>query len=325
MIEEILPNLYRIEIPLPKNPLRALNSYAIKSSERNLIIDTGWNEEPCMNAMQAGLKKLGIDIRKTDFFITHLHADHMGLLSRLDTERSTIYFNQPDADRINRINSVSVWDEFLDYARLNGFPEDELQTVFRSHPGFKFKLEKKLPFHILREDDTIAIGEYRFVCVATPGHTKGHMCLYEPGKKILLSGDHILQDITPTIQLWSDDWNSLEEYLKSLDKIYKYDVELVLPGHRSIFRNCGERIEELKKHHQHRLQEIVAILESGPQNAFQVASKMSWDITYDSWDLFPVSQKWFAIGEAISHLRYLETKGKVRQETRAGIRVFSLP
>ncbi len=325
MIEEILPDLYRIEIPLPKNPLRALNSYAIKSSGRNLIIDTGWNEGPCMNAMQAGLKKLGIDIHKTDFFITHLHADHMGLLSRLDTARSTIYFNQPDADRINRINSAPVWDEFLQYARLNGFPEDELQAVFGSHPGFKFRLEKKLPFHILREDDTIAIGEYQFRCVATPGHTKGHMCLYEPGKKILMSGDHILQDITPTIQLWSDDWNSLEEYLKSLDKIYKYDVELVLPGHRSIFRDCWKRIEELKEHHQHRLQEIVAILESGPQNSSQVASQMSWDITYDSWDLFPVSQKWFAIGEAISHLRYLKAKGKVREGAIEGIRVFSLP
>ncbi len=322
MIEEILPNLYRIEIPLPDNPLRALNSYAIKSSERNLIIDTGWNEEPCMTAMQAGLKKLGIDIRQTDFFITHLHADHMGLLSRLDTERSTIYFNQPDADRIN---SGPVWDEFLHYARLNGFPEDELQAVFRNHPGFKFKLEGSLPFHILKEDDTVAVGEYRFRCVATPGHTRGHLCLYEPERKVLVSGDHILQDITPTIQLWSDDWNSLEEYLRSLDKIYKFDVELVLPGHRSIFKNCWKRIEELKEHHQQRLQEIVGILESGPRNAFQVASQMSWDITYDSWDLFPVSQKWFAIGEAISHLRYLEAKGKVRRGINAGIRVFSLP
>ncbi len=30
MIEEILANLYRIEIPLPRSPLKALNSYVIK-------------------------------------------------------------------------------------------------------------------------------------------------------------------------------------------------------------------------------------------------------------------------------------------------------
>jgi len=71
MIEEILANLYKIEIPLPDNPLKALNSYVIRNSERNLIIDTGWNQEECMNAIQTGLRELGVDIRKTDFFITH--------------------------------------------------------------------------------------------------------------------------------------------------------------------------------------------------------------------------------------------------------------
>jgi hypothetical protein len=41
MIGEILGNLSRFVIPLPDNPLKALNSYVIKTPERNLIIDTG--------------------------------------------------------------------------------------------------------------------------------------------------------------------------------------------------------------------------------------------------------------------------------------------
>jgi len=45
MVEEILSNLYKIEIPLPKNPLKAINSYVIKNSGRNLIVDTGWNQK----------------------------------------------------------------------------------------------------------------------------------------------------------------------------------------------------------------------------------------------------------------------------------------
>jgi hypothetical protein len=43
---------------------------------------------------------------------------------------------------------------------------------------------------------------------------------------------------------------------------------------------------------------------------------MTWDIAYNSWNLFPVSQKWFATGEAISHLKYLEEKGVIRKEIR---------
>ena len=321
MVEEILANLYKIEIPLPESPLKALNSYVIKNSERNLIIDTGWNQEECMNAMQTGLKELGVDLRKTDFFITHLHADHLGLVSNLITDTSKIYFNQPDADRLK---AGFLWDDFVSFARLNGYPGKEIQAVSDSHPGFKFRSKENLVFHILKEGDTISIGNYAFRCVETPGHTWGHMCLYEPNKKIFVAGDHILNDISPNIQLWSDEWNPLKEYLTSLEKVYELDIELVLPGHRSISRNCRERIQELKHHHEKRFDEVISILERGSKNAFRVASQMSWDILYDSWDLFPVSQKWFAIGEAIAHLKYLVEKGIIRREMRGKKRVFSL-
>ena len=52
-------------------------------------------------------------------------------------------------------------------------------------------------------------------------------------------------------------------------------------------------------------------MEKGAANAYQVASRMTWDIDSESWDAFPVAQKWFATGEAISHLRYLEEDGKL--------------
>jgi glyoxylase-like metal-dependent hydrolase (beta-lactamase superfamily II) len=175
----------------------------------------------------------------------------------------------------------------------------------------------------LKEGDTISIGDYAFRCIETPGHTRGHMCLYEPSKKILVAGDHILNDITPNIQLWSDGWNPLKEYLASLEKVYGLDIELVLPGHRSIFRNCKERIQELKQHHEKRFEEIISILGKGSKNAFRVASQMSWDIIYDSWDLFPVLQKWFAMGEAIAHLKYLEEKGIIRRKMRGQKILFS--
>jgi hypothetical protein len=109
-----------------------------------------------------------------------------------------------------------------------------------------------------------------------------------------------------------------------LDKVYDLDVELVLPGHRSIFRNHKERIRELKQHHQARLKEVISILGKGKQNVFQIASEMTWDISYKSWDLFPPAQKWFAFGEAMAHLKYLEEEGKVgRKMEGRGIVFFT--
>jgi glyoxylase-like metal-dependent hydrolase (beta-lactamase superfamily II) len=159
MIEEIAANLYKVEIPLPKNPLRALNSYVVKGPERNLIIDTGWNQQECMRAMQAGLAKLGVDLRETAFFITHLHTDHLGLVSQLASDTSTIYFSRPDADRIQ---SGISWEDFAKFARLNGFPAKELQRVPDSHPAFKYRSRQPLRFHIVKEADTIRIADYIF-------------------------------------------------------------------------------------------------------------------------------------------------------------------
>jgi hypothetical protein len=61
-----------------------------------------------------------------------------------------------------------------------------------------------------------------------------------------------------------------------------FDIELVLPCHRDIFRNPKERTQELKHHYQKRLNEIISVSEGGRKNAFQVASKMTWDVIYDS-------------------------------------------
>jgi glyoxylase-like metal-dependent hydrolase (beta-lactamase superfamily II) len=267
-----------------------------------------------MTALVSGLRECGVDLRQADFFITHAHADHFGLASALATDRARIYLSQADAADINAADAPGYWEREANFARMCGFPEEELKKAFASHPGRRYRSKGHISFGILKDGDTISIGHYLFECIETPGHTEGHICLYEPNKKIFICGDHILVDITPNIMFWLDEKNSLKEYLVSLDKVYDLDVELVLPGHRSIFRDQKKRIRELKQHHQIRLKEVISILGKGKQNVFQIASQMTWDIGYKSWDLFPPAQKWFAFGEAMAHLKYLEEEGKVRRE-----------
>ncbi len=321
MCEEILPNLFRLKIPLPDSPLKYLNSYVIKGPDRNLIIDTGLNRRECLEAMQAGLGTLGIDLKASDIFITHLHADHFGLVAKLATDTSHVYFSRPEKELIES------WEGFgpmIVYAGQNGFPEDELQAALDKHPGAKFGSEWIPEMKLLEDGDEIRIGDYEFRCVVTPGHTMGHICLYEPDKKILVAGDHILIDITPNIQCWSDTQNPLKHYLASLEKVYSLKVDLTLPGHRRLIENHQARIEELKRHHADRLTEVLSILKAGALNAFQVASQMTWDIDSESWDQFPVAQKWFATGEAISHLRYLEEEGQLVRNAGGKITLYGL-
>lgn len=310
MPEEIFPDLYRLKIPLPESPLKFLNSYVIKGPERNLLIDTGLNRQECLEAMQEGLKKLDVDLKKTDIFITHLHADHFGLVTKLADKSCRIYFSRPEKELIE---SFEGFDTMIVFAGQNGFPEDQLRAALDKHPGNKYGSDWMPELSLLDDQDEIECGSYRFQCVTTPGHTVGHICLYEADKKILIAGDHILDDITPNIQCWRDTQNPLKTYLLSLDKVLALEVDLVLPGHRRLIKDHRARIEELKVHHKHRLQEVLDILQKGKMSAFQIASKMTWDLKCDSWDDFPVAQKWFATGEAISHLKFLCGQNKIVQ------------
>ena len=323
LFEEILPGLYRINVPLPGSPLKATNSYVVKGIDRSLIVDTGWNREDCMTALISGLDECGVDMKQADFFITHMHADHSGLVSTLAAEGARIYFGQADAEII-RSGTPEHWEKMIGSARKCGFPGEELEKAVGSHPGRRYSSDNPLNISVARDGDTIGVGDYSFECIETPGHTPGHICLYEPAKRVFICGDHILFDITPNITLSVEDGNPLKEYLSSLDKVYDLGVELALPGHRSIFGNQKDRIRELKLHHQARLEEIISILERGKQNAFQVASQMTWDIGFRSWDLFPPAQKLFAFGEAMAHLRYLEEAGDVGwREEQQGIVFFT--
>jgi glyoxylase-like metal-dependent hydrolase (beta-lactamase superfamily II) len=321
MAEEIAIGFYRLEIPLPDNPLRSLNSYVIKGFGRNLIIDTGLNMKECMEAMQAGLKEIGIDLRETDFFVTHHHVDHMGLVSSLVTETSNVFFNRPEAPLVGKKEG---WDRMFQYADIAGFPEDELKGVMQNHPGLKHAGNRTPEFELLEEGRIVKVGDYDFHCVETPGHSRGHICLYEPKMKFLVAGDHILNDITPNIQLWSDSEDPLKTYIHSLDKVSHLDVDMVLPGHRRMFQNCRGRIRELKEHSRHRADEILRILRDGAQNAYQVAMRMTWELDCPSWEGFPVSQKWFATGETLSYLKYLQERSEIRREVQDGMAYFSL-
>jgi glyoxylase-like metal-dependent hydrolase (beta-lactamase superfamily II) len=321
MCEEILPNLFRIKIPLPESPLKYLNSYVVRNSQKNLIIDTGLNRKECLEAMQNGLQKLGVELSQSDIFITHLHADHFGLVTKLASDSSDILFSRPEKEL------MESWEGFgamMAYARKNGFPEGELKAALDKHPGAKYGSDWIPELKVLDDGDKISIGDYHFKCVATPGHTMGHICLYEATKKILIAGDHILIDITPNIQCWSDSQNPLKHYLSSLDKIYKLEVDMVLPGHRRLIDDHRARISELKEHHHNRLYDVLEILNKHPMHAFEIASRMTWDINAETWDHFPVAQKWFATGEAIAHLRYLEKEEKVTRENENELILFSL-
>ncbi len=197
-----------------------------------------------------------------------------------------------------------------------------LRESLEHHPGKKFGPQESVDYVGLSDHDTIAIGDYTLRVVTTPGHTPGHICLYEPDAKFFISGDHVLGDITPHIQAWGDGEDPLGEFITSLQRVDTLDIDLCLPGHRELVEDCSGRIGELIEHHHERAAEVVAILDDGPKTAYDIAGLMTWDIRARSWEDFPVMQRWFATGEAIAHIRFLEARGSVGRASENGLVLY---
>ncbi len=327
-LEEICEGIYRIEVPLPNNPLKSINSYVIKGECGLFVIDTGLGNETCESVWLHAISEIENPSGRIDFFITHMHADHSGLLSRVSKEDSRIYISKEDAPFITAtLNWDKFWQDAEAFALKYGFPKELSKEAIKKHPGYLFGLKERPAgsFQIVGDGDLFIVGDKRLEVIKTPGHTPGHLCLYDKVNNFLFSGDHVLSDITPNISAGEENPNPLAEYLRNLQKIKELSVKLVLPGHRKPFKELNSRIEEIEKHHEIRLNEIILILEELKRaTAYEIASRMSWDIGIDSFDEFPVSQKWFAHGEAIAHLLYLEQQGRVVSKEENGIVIFQL-
>ena len=326
MYEELLPGFYRIEVPLPDSPLRALNAYLVMGSSRNLLIDNGFNRPESAEALNCALNELGVNLVETDYFITHLHSDHNGLTSSLlRPPISKIMCSQEDGERINEsvVNEDAYWKRMFDSLIDNGFPSEELGQLYKTHPGRIYASPVPLKFSYVADGDCFIYGRYFFMVLEVPGHTPGHVALYESSSRTLISGDHVLGSITPNITPWAGVEDSLGNYLQSLDKISAFDIDRTFPAHRGVIDDTRGRIAELKEHHRSRLKEVCdALAAHGPMHAYDVASHMTWSLRDISWKDFKVQQKCFATGEALAHLTHLETLKLVRAADKGGVILF---
>ena len=316
MVEQIEQGIYRIGVELPQNPLREINSYVLRGEGRDLIIDTGFNRPECLAALQSGIEELGLDMSKTDLFLTHLHSDHAGLASKIASPTSRIYMSTVDSRGMNAfLLDPNGWENQARRFLEEGFPVAEFEQVKANNPGRLYQSSHTLDTLPADDGMVIEVGGIRLECIATPGHTPGHTCLYWPERKILFSGDHVLFNITPNISIWESLPDPLATYFASLGKIYRLPVRLCLPGHRANSEHLQERIQALLHHHRERLEEVVRLIRDNPGiGAYDTARRMTWSIRSKGWEDFPVGQKWFAVGEAMTHLACLVNLGILQKQ-----------
>lgn len=325
MIEEVAANIYRIGVPLPNNPLRELNSYFIRGTDHDLLIDTGFRNEECRAALEEGLRELHSDPERRDVLITHLHSDHSGMADLFVGNKRHIYISDTDMKYLGYF----LYEPDYRYRQRSryvreGLPADLEAAIFKVNPANQQTIKELTDQYApLQEGDIIRVGDYSLRTILVPGHTPGNSVFWCEKQGILFCGDHVLFDISPNITVWDKVEDSLGNYLDNLERVRALPVKLALPGHRKT-GDFAARVEALLEHYHRRLDEVQRILRENPGlTAYEITSRMTWRIRARNWEEFPITQKWFATGECLSHLDYLRKRGIVfREEKNGRLRYF---
>ena len=318
-----MKNLYRLQIHLPNSPLKNLNCYVIKGEARNILIDTGFKHPECKEELLNGLDELNIDMANTDIILTHLHSDHTGLAPEIVVPGTRVFISRGEIPWMFGQTRRDMWAKDNIKLARSGFSKETLENSLKNASSRSLASNPEFEDYLPIDDgDEFSCGGYTLKAVLTPGHTPAHMCFWMAEQKTMFTGDHVLFDISPNITLWNNVEDSLGDYLASLKKIDEYDVRLALPGHREI-GNFHERIAQLLDHHEMRLEECYkAVLNNPDLSIYDITGKMTWKIRCNSWEDFPINQKWFAVGECHSHLRHLEKRGRVKADNSKEIILF---
>jgi len=315
---QILNGVHQIKSPCPGDASWDTNVYVIEGTNGHILVDSGWDSQESLWALQEGIKAANLKLRDiTKVVITHIHPDHYGLSSKIKQIcGAQVAIHRIDASFISPrykdfANLIKKTEELL---RQNGVPENELPQLKEASLWMNKYVTPDAPEVMLEDGDIISNDSFELEVLLTPGHSPGHICLYERERKFILTGDHVLYDTTPHVGFnpQSGD-NPLGDYVSSLKKLERLKVHFILPGHGPVFNALGLRIENILQHHEERKRAIMQSLRSGLKTAYEIAQQIPW-MANEGGTAFldlPVWDKRMAVTETLAHLKLLMEEDRV--------------
>ena len=284
------------------------------------LVDCGVHSEESLAAITRQLQSRGYHLRDINtIVITHCHHDHYGLVGRLKVLcQARVLMHRLEADRATRL-----YHDPLGYFRSeelllrNGLP---LQTVARAREIARSLRELVHPAEVdetLSDNQKVRLGSRQYRVLGLPGHTIGHIGLYDPASKTLIGGDLVLPGTAPYVGL--TDYtaaNPLADFMASLDRVKEFEVETVLPGHGSPFAGHRQRVDEIVCHYQRRTEAIFQAVEHKPLTAYQLARKVFGED-------FGTFEGRLRFSEALAHLELLARAGRVEKSAKGAYVLFT--
>jgi glyoxylase-like metal-dependent hydrolase (beta-lactamase superfamily II) len=307
-IESIADDLFMLRPEDPMWPSSA-NVFVIRDGEGFSMIDVGCGRKDAFQRLTGALSRLGLSLENLDTLVlSHAHPDHMGGAKNiLDASTPTVFIHAEDSAQARDPRKLNeTFDITLAREAYSRYREGaaRIVDVLQFFDDFGCSMSMAEPDRIIREGETITLGRYSFEVIHTPGHSPGHISLFDERSGIMYGGDlvgEIVAWYTPTS-------GGVTGYLESLDKLEQKNPRIILPSHGHVITDPVARIAGVLERLLAREEKLIDILSEGPLLFPEVVDRMFKNETIR---FFP------GTGITESHIQKLIGDGKVRRNGHA--------
>jgi len=309
--ERVLPGVWRLRLPLPFPGVPHCNAWAVAAGDGVVLFDCGMHEPGSLAHLERAMDQVNLRLEHVRLLVcTHAHIDHYGQAATVIEQSGCQLWMHPNHAHATAAaqDPEAALNQRIEIARSAGVPPEPLERWSKArrdgNSGLAGMVEPDrplLPGVEVRTD----LGPW--LVLETPGHAPSHVCLFQPERRLLISGDHLLGRISLYYDYgWSPD--PVGEFLHSLDAVEAYGPRLCLPGHGRTFADVGAHIDGNRALVTERVERLAATLaERGPITAFEAVSGVHGAEPTEA------TGSWW-LQETLCYLRHLEVGGRAVPE-----------
>ncbi|MFQ5860009.1 MAG: MBL fold metallo-hydrolase [Dehalococcoidia bacterium] len=263
---ELAPGIHRITVGEAPGPgLFPPNSYLVTGSETAVMIDSGWDREGHIQARLDYWAQLGRP-RLASIILTHRHPDHVGGAAAIGKATGATIVAHPE-------ERAPVEERMNGAARVGRLASD---------------------------GETLELGGLTLELIHSPGHTRGSLSVFVRERQALFTGDNVMGAGTSVIEPEEGD---LGLYLQSLERLLRYPVAVIYPGHGPVVSDAQAKLQGLIQHRQEREQQVIVLLREGSRTVDQLLAAIYPELDNHLHHL--------ARNQVRSHLLKLAQEGRV--------------
>ncbi len=315
-------NIIQLSVPTPFY-VGDVNVYLIKEDPVTLI-DVGPKTKAASEVLREKLGHHGIrfsDVRR--IVLTHAHEDHCGLAKQVRDEAKDAEILIHDWETGHLFGRLAQ-EEHRALILRSGVPEkvfDGLRSLYEEVSLLTDALEDGdiIP---LKDEMELEFESGSLRVLHTPGHTPGSCSFHREANRTLICGDCVLKRITPNPMLAPDPvdparrFRSLAEYLVSLARLRSLAPTMAYGGHGEPVTDFEEIFHRYVRAIDERQSRVIKMVKPAGTTAFDIAKEL-FAASFDH-DV----HRFLALSEAIAHLDYAESEGKLGVEMSGGVEYY---